>query len=1260
MLDVVQLVMWFLQSFHRQILTCSCLSNRCSLVFPLMCHLLAGVQICACEFRSPHQCAADNQFTSNRYSMTEESRRYLLLRMLLVGMSLLLIITSAAVLFLLVRQTQMMGEIARLDAQVHEMNYRVEMGVLSSDPDDEPELSMPHRSRRSHEGEDDDNKDMLMMMSYSMVPVKTLIDLCASNKGVCLTGPPGPPGMPGRDGLPGPQGVPGPEGKRGRRGPPGPTGPPGPPAAACPGCTCNNVENKTTSHSSIKNLGSSHNNINETDMNNYTITSLRNTTNGTNTTLINTNTTSTLLNYKNATCTSNNPTNTSLVNRNNTNMLNGTRPRSDKTVYTKTLNDSHKELINKNITNIKNGTIITQVNTSNTNKTNGTIIRQVNTSNTNTTNSTNTTNGTIITPINTSNTQKSNSTNTGLVNTSNTNTTNDTNTRLSHTSMSKMNATTTSLVNTSKTHKMNESNTRLVNAHRTNTTNGTNTGLDNTSDTNITNGTIIRPTDTRNTNTLNGTNTLLVSNSIADTINDTNKSIVSTNNNNSSNSTITRPINTVNATYTRNNTNLLNYTNTLNNTSVWKDTNQRLVSNNDTNLKLVSSTGGTTLLNDTQMRLVSPMNGTNSINKSTTTSVTNHTEPVNTNKTSMWSVTNKGMVNNTNGTNTIGDTSTRNHTIIGLVRTNDTMLISTSTKLVNSNTTNMDNNTNPAVKLLLDLFSENSGDGDDDDVFKSSGNETDAITISDSAPPDLVDEDNSYSQAVNITVAPLELFTVVPTEHSEVEDRDVITPTEVFTTSNEETELVTSDEETNNLNDSDTEDRTETPIIAEEIVDQNRNTFSESVTTTGFTMTSESPMENPAENTLVTDTELLSEKAEREEDEALDQDRADSVTEPPVILLPTSHSVELTSVAGDGSSEFSETTIEIAALPKDKQSDDLAGDGQMTERPTQSETTTPYPPDNMGTSEFIKSTNTESEAESHHEDRSDDNVGDTGGDSVTKAPKKILITSHSDEIVQKRNSENVINTERGSEYNIKSLKCSEKVLKMNSTFGAWLADASRMNDSRYWLADHFSGRTLTEYENLAAIQKASNKTINVRRLYQGCGHVVYKGSFYFHNAGTNNLKKLNLKTGRTHTLSMTNSKFNNLTYLFPNSKTYFKFAVDENGLWVIFASDIDDSVRVAKLSTDSFSVETVINTAYPSTKSGNAFIVDGIVYFTENTDTRITHAFDLKREIALDVGLNLRSNKDIMAMLSYYPNKRLLFMWENSHVKLCKVKLRAP
>lgn len=29
----------------------------------------------------------------------------------------------------------------------------------------------------------------------------------------------------------------------------------------------------------------------------------------------------------------------------------------------------------------------------------------------------------------------------------------------------------------------------------------------------------------------------------------------------------------------------------------------------------------------------------------------------------------------------------------------------------------------------------------------------------DSAPHDLVDEDNSYSQAVNITVAPLELFT---------------------------------------------------------------------------------------------------------------------------------------------------------------------------------------------------------------------------------------------------------------------------------------------------------------------------------------------------------------------------------------------------------------------------------------------------------------------------------------------------------------------
>lgn len=139
---------------------------------------------------------------------------------------------------------------------------------------------------------------------------------------------------------------------------------------------------------------------------------------------------------------------------------------------------------------------------------------------------------------------------------------------------------------------------------------------------------------------------------------------------------------------------------------------------------------------------------------------------------------------------------------------------------------------------------------------------------------------------------------------------------------------------------------------------------------------------------------------------------------------------------------------------------------------------------------------------------------------------------------------------------------------------------------------------------------------------------------------------------------MANSRYHNLTYLFRNSKTYFKFAVDENGLWVIFAADTDDNTMVAKLNPDTFSVESVINTHYPTTKAGNAFIVCGVLYFTDDKDRRVTYAFDLNKESPQDASSDFRPASGILAMVSYYPNKNLLYMWDNSSVKTCKVKVK--
>lgn len=146
--------------------------------------------------------------------------------------------------------------------------------------------------------------------------------------------------------------------------------------------------------------------------------------------------------------------------------------------------------------------------------------------------------------------------------------------------------------------------------------------------------------------------------------------------------------------------------------------------------------------------------------------------------------------------------------------------------------------------------------------------------------------------------------------------------------------------------------------------------------------------------------------------------------------------------------------------------------------------------------------------------------------------------------------------------------------------------------------------------------------------------------------------RFDFSTKRLQTLTIENSLYNNLAYLLPNSKTYFKLAADENGLWLIFASNVDESIMVAQLDQKTFSVTSYVNTTYPRIKAGNAFIACGVLYVTDTKDTRVTFAFDLLKGKPVNVTFDLRSAGEVLAMLSYSPKDRHLYVWDHSYVRL--------
>ncbi|XP_051952918.1 gliomedin-like [Xyrauchen texanus] len=239
---------------------------------------------------------------------------------------------------------------------------------------------------------------------------------------------------------------------------------------------------------------------------------------------------------------------------------------------------------------------------------------------------------------------------------------------------------------------------------------------------------------------------------------------------------------------------------------------------------------------------------------------------------------------------------------------------------------------------------------------------------------------------------------------------------------------------------------------------------------------------------------------------------------------------------------------------------------------------------------------------------------------------------------------------------IKSVLNPRHLMKMSSTFGAWMMDTAAQDDEKMWVAEHFSGRIIKEYNSIAAFQNSSSESIDIRKFFQGCGHIVHNGSIFYHIAGTSNIAKFDLHTKILHTLSIENSLYHNRSYLLHNSKTYFKLAADENGLWIIFASIIDDNIMVARMDEKTFSVTSYINTTYPRTKAGNMFIACGILYVTDIKDTKVTYAFDLLKEKPVSVSLVLRPPGGLLAMISYNPRDKHLYVWDSSYVKSYQVR----
>nr|XP_020724866.1 gliomedin isoform X2 [Odocoileus virginianus texanus] len=232
-----------------------------------------------------------------------------------------------------------------------------------------------------------------------------------------------------------------------------------------------------------------------------------------------------------------------------------------------------------------------------------------------------------------------------------------------------------------------------------------------------------------------------------------------------------------------------------------------------------------------------------------------------------------------------------------------------------------------------------------------------------------------------------------------------------------------------------------------------------------------------------------------------------------------------------------------------------------------------------------------------------------------------------------------------------------QVLKVKETFGTWIRESANKSDERIWVTEHFSGIRVKEFEDQPSLRNGSYTLIHLPYYFHGCGHTVHNNALYYHKGGSNTIVRFEFGKETSQTLKLENALYFDRKYLFANSKTYFNLAVDEKGLWIIYASSADgSSILVAQLEERTFSVVQHINTTYPKSKAGNAFIARGILYVTDTKDTRITFAFDLLGGKQINANFALRTSQSVLAMLSYNMRDQHLYSWEDGHLMLYPVQ----